>query len=1702
MAEEALNTIFDSIKTEAQNQSPPITPVTSPNVQSSSESPELTNILGGVRERAAGIPPKPEAGTPQLTEDAIMQSMQEKRSAHAEGRDTIAYVNSNIVDRTLSAFGHGLATGINDLFFNSGDAPLPKSIKDILPINGEHEWLNSINRAVLRPIAGLFNNLDTIALKAFAPVSIPFGAATEAAGTIPSLKPLADTLNDPAMMMILHQSINPHQFVTKPPLQPEIYRAVDNGIITPTDPAIKTEAAAAQKAAYMEKQRGLVNPTQGPSIHEIARAEQPELFDEKTRLETRQQVLRDSFNNPDETFGKEYDEKLSVLKEQQAQSTRVPVGLEGDELQKAVDEGNRKGTEIDQQIRDLGNREDYVKDAADKAREEHTNNLHRLAEISTNPRVKAAYQEAQRKLREGEPPVTEQPVTEAPKVAEPLPAPSGRTQEQQHQAIVDEIVKKAAAAGYALDEARAGAEILARQYRYLSEVYGGAKGSAEELYAREAPEITNEKPNRVTKIIRKVTGKKELAQVAKGAYAEATNEERGVIHLLKTADASTLVHEGAHHFLNMLKRYEAMGEVPDALKADMATIRQWLKVKEDGVFTTKMEEKFARGWETYLREGHAPTKELMSIFQKFAKWMRDIYDAAGKSIPYGKISPKVKEFFDRVLEPNAELRNNPHGGIIAPEHEPAAAIAAIHESDAKTTPPAQADVVRDNIAKEVDSVAKLHDQEVADGIKNAEQTTGIAAPPASSTTNAAAGQSAREGGAAQEPESFTTGGGAVRTEGVPARAKPAAERGGTSVPPATTGESPIIGKDGKIDTSAAEKIGHQEWLKRYNAELLRREQDGTAEKLFSFEDTVKLSDLRNIAEQMNMTVEQLKNIPTDYGTLTERPILRAGAYILMKQLHEEMISSAKDAIASGKAENMAEFIKTYDKRDQLLNAYKTTEMLSKEAGVHLVASKIIEAIDVTGVKETGAILYQMEQMEREGKASKNGLTQEDVTKMTELANMIGKSDNSAEVANILDKVNKPTFWDKLREAQVVLLTSGLVTHASYFLGGLPLNLFKSGIEDTLTAVVDKLRGKAGFETAGDRLTQGLRGISDQIARLPNTLSATGTAVTEGKTVLLPRENFTTKNDLFNNIRKTTAVDPEVVKKAVNDNFSVDKFSDLVELQDKANDAMKKGDAAVYGRLQSKLDVEIARKKAILEKHFTAEIQSRLKTWSDIYSASKDWMLSQASGLRQMIKDERSGSETNPIYSALKFETQAIYGGIHTFQRFSLMAGEFRAECRRNVLAEAEKNKEDLSEKEIDLRTDNLMIKPTQPVMDNVIKTANELSFMNSNSAYVRKLNGLLSVLTPWNIPLGKIIAPITTVPTNIAAELLKRTPIIGTALKDVRDDMSGKNGITAQNKAIARQLSGLGVIVTGYILAQNKMATPSSSINHQHDQQKIEAGEQPGSIKVGDSWADISTIPVLSNLLTLGADLHYIRNIAIGDDESETLRAAAFSAARNFALHENALVNLSDAMDAVTGKSSLENYLKNLASSVTAPALISQLNQDPYQRDAKTVLDKLKSKVQETSETLQPKISPITGEILQKKESIIPGTRFYQAPTIADPIAAKLTALHLYPTNPKPQINGVDLSPQQGTEFSVVKAHILNSGMRMLMQGDGAGDFNAANNVDKRKMAIKIETYATQCAKSYMFNKYPELLKDANDKYEASCRGEDFNYSPEASVGN
>jgi hypothetical protein len=179
----------------------------------------------------------------------------------------------------------------------------------------------------------------------------------------------------------------------------------------------------------------------------------------------------------------------------------------------------------------------------------------------------------------------------------------------------------------------------------------------------------------------------------KGQTAFKTTGEK-VISLFKAADQSTFMHEMAHIYLHDMLALAELPNAPKQLLNDVATINRWAAwndtqfVKEykgtamesefkklneqmktavaqgsveiEGRAMTLeqmqrlwMHERFARGFENYLKSGEAPTEATRSIFRRFKQWLTKIYRAFSQI--GGAPSKEVKAVMDRMIASEDEI---------------------------------------------------------------------------------------------------------------------------------------------------------------------------------------------------------------------------------------------------------------------------------------------------------------------------------------------------------------------------------------------------------------------------------------------------------------------------------------------------------------------------------------------------------------------------------------------------------------------------------------------------------------------------------------------------------------------------------------------------------------------------------------------------------------------------------------------------------------------------------------------------------------------------------------------------------------------------------------------------------------------------------------------------------------------------------------
>lgn len=168
-----------------------------------------------------------------------------------------------------------------------------------------------------------------------------------------------------------------------------------------------------------------------------------------------------------------------------------------------------------------------------------------------------------------------------------------------------------------------------------------------------------------------------------GSIAQMSNGQR-IISLFESADESTFLHEMGHMFLLDLEDLAQIDEISDK---ELHIVQEWAswhpddyKLYENSPFAKEFrdrelaivaaeqhgdteqaeklkriwqQERFARAFEMYLHDGHAPAKGLKAVFRKFRSFLLHIYKAViGDDV---KPSLPVRRIMDRMIASEEEI---------------------------------------------------------------------------------------------------------------------------------------------------------------------------------------------------------------------------------------------------------------------------------------------------------------------------------------------------------------------------------------------------------------------------------------------------------------------------------------------------------------------------------------------------------------------------------------------------------------------------------------------------------------------------------------------------------------------------------------------------------------------------------------------------------------------------------------------------------------------------------------------------------------------------------------------------------------------------------------------------------------------------------------------------------------------------------------
>ena len=194
-------------------------------------------------------------------------------------------------------------------------------------------------------------------------------------------------------------------------------------------------------------------------------------------------------------------------------------------------------------------------------------------------------------------------------------------------------------------------------YLALSKALGGAKKASEHLneYGVKGITYVGEQDGRCYVVFDdKAIKVIEKYNQSINGMTEIMKDGERIISIFKTADRSTFLHEMGHVFFDDIQKLASMDNAPKQLVDDWNALKEWSGwVDGENVDNTKAHEKFARGWESYLRSGEAPTSALQRVFRQFSKWLTYIYRSVQRL--GGEVPTDIKDVMARMIATQEDI---------------------------------------------------------------------------------------------------------------------------------------------------------------------------------------------------------------------------------------------------------------------------------------------------------------------------------------------------------------------------------------------------------------------------------------------------------------------------------------------------------------------------------------------------------------------------------------------------------------------------------------------------------------------------------------------------------------------------------------------------------------------------------------------------------------------------------------------------------------------------------------------------------------------------------------------------------------------------------------------------------------------------------------------------------------------------------------
>ena len=1115
---------------------------------------------------------------------------------------------------------------------------------------------------------------------------------------------------------------------------------------------------------------------------------------------------------------------------------------------------------------------------------------------------------------------------------------------------------------------------------------------------------------------------RELSQGAKGKV-RIVEGKRPIATLFKDADFSTLIHEGVGHpLLEMMGELAEHPDAPPDIRDDWQTVKDWLGVKGREDIQTRQHEKFARGFEQYVREGVAPSPGLARTFSRIKQWMTAIYQTLkGLGKP---INDDIRQVFDRLLA------EEPHPTVIMPETERGPTLADIHEADAKITHPKDADAAGDRVVAERDRAIQEHEPEIAQALAGEEQRIDAEAAKSAGETDAGAGGHGEvgvdSGESEYQPRSGTLGetGGEEQRGGGATVSKSGglagSESGGSGGEPAG-GRNAGAGSGNAMAPAAAPRLESRNPSgltdKAGNIRLENLTDDADARRAIresAQENNDFLGDRRGI-----VTDQQVDDLATALGMnqslLLKRRIgqaFNAEQIIAARRLLIQSATQVSDLMKKAATGTDADVMAYAEGRSRHQMIQGVVSGVTAEAGRALRAFR-----NIAGSQEA----MQVDQFLRDA-------TGKTLFQMKEEAKLGAQLGTPEAVSSFVDKAGKPTFGRMVLEYWINGLISGIPTHVTYTIGNFLLAGERTLFETPAAAAIGALR--AGMGREGNVIPFGATAakIRGAVKGIPVGMEAAAQAARTGNTTLLPGE---TPKGAF-----------------------------ALQYGGALNEGATYGDAmkAWYGIGRGLWDGALS--------------AGQLAAAGGDPSAP--FIASTAS--RGYIPNLAVKGVPLPVGEVLRAPGRMI-ATIHSFFRALNYSIEMNGLEFQRAWGEGQRG-DALAQRVADLRLNR-----NPEDMESARGEATQATLMGEGGKFTKAVSSLLN--SEFNLgPLGptpilKFIDPFIHISSNIINQaIVQRTPL-GILAPSIRADLMGKNGPIASDKAAARMLVGSALAMTFGMLAANGFVTGAGPQDRNKAAAWKLAGYQAHSVRINDTWYDLHRLGPLGMLLGMSADLYDLAGVAQKDDFA-TAAGAFQHAITQSVLDESFMRGPSELLKALEDKSYAPIYVRNFVSSFVPFSVgmgYETRAMDPYQRQTRTIMDAIKAKIPGQSESLWPRIDS-WGNPMPTQEALGGNavTALWMNKISSDPVNQEMVRLGIGKPPVPRSIRNQKLTDPQYDEFARMAGKMTKSNLDRIVN---SSQWSAIPDSAKTQIVDEIFRQSREGARGLMMARHPEIANGA-----------------------